>query len=199
MWRAKKAAACERPSGQAKYCLSAPPFYLPSAHLYCPWSHIGTLQSLLTGWGIYGGAIRVISSTGKQWPTLVGFDSVHSKAGVNGTQQKSTPTTQWCLSLSAKVTSNKHCKQGGGWCGGGGRGGAKRRHRIKGLVSAQRRCITSLVGSDTTTASTERRASCMAQKENNCHLLHVTTDIYNEKGLARTVSRFLCYYLNYTS
>lgn len=113
MWRAKKAAACERPSGQAKYCLSAPPFYLPSAHLYCPWSHIGTLQSLLTGWGIYGGAIRVISSTGKQWPTLVGFDSVHSKAGVNGTQQKSTPTTQWCLSLSAKVTSNKHCKQGG--------------------------------------------------------------------------------------
>lgn len=126
MWRAKKAAACKRPSGQAKYCPSAPPFYLPLAHLYCPWSHIGTLQSLLTGWGIYGGAIRVISSTGKQWPTLVGFDSVHSTAGMNGMQQKSTPTSQWCLSLSANVTSNKHCKQGGaalngdteskGWC-----------------------------------------------------------------------------------
>lgn len=125
MWRAKKSAACNRPSGQAKYCLSAPPFYLPLAHLYCPWSHIGTLQSLSTGRGIYGGAIRVISSTGKQWPTLVVFDSVRSTAGVNGTQQNSTPTTQWCLSLSAKVTSNKHCKQRGllnadteskGWC-----------------------------------------------------------------------------------
>lgn len=125
MWRAKKPAACNRPSGQAKYCLSAPPFYLPLAHLYCPWSHIGTLQSLSTGRGIYGGAIRVISSTGKQWPILVVFDSVRSTAGVNGTQQNSTPTTQWCLSLSAKVTSNKHCKQRGllnadteskGWC-----------------------------------------------------------------------------------
>lgn len=125
MWRAKKPAAWNRPSGQAKYCLSAPPFYLPLAHLYCSWSHIGTLQSLSTGRGIYGGAIRVISSTGKQWPTLVVFDSVHSTAGVNGTQQNSTPTTQWCLSLSAKVTSNKHCKQRGplnadseskGWC-----------------------------------------------------------------------------------
>lgn len=125
MWRAKKPAACNRPSGQAKYCLSAPPFYLPLAHLYCPWSHIGTLQSLSAGRGIYGGAIRVISSTGKQWPTLVVFDSVRSTAGVNGTQQNSTPTTQWCLSLSAKVTSNKHCKQRGllnadteskGWC-----------------------------------------------------------------------------------
>lgn len=125
MWRAKKPAACNRPSGQAKYCLSAPPFYLPLAHLYCPWSHIGTLQSLSTGRGIYGGAIRVISSTGKQWPTLVVFDSVHSTAGVNGTQQNSTPSIQWCLSLSAKVTSNKHCKQRGplntdteskGWC-----------------------------------------------------------------------------------
>lgn len=111
MWRAKKPAAWNRPSGQAKYCLSAPPFYLPLAHLYCPWSHIGTLQSLSTGRGIYGGAIRVISSTGKQWPTLVVFDSARSTAGVNGTQQNSTPTTQWCLSLSAKVTSNKHCKQ----------------------------------------------------------------------------------------
>lgn len=50
----------------------------------------------------------MISSTGKQWPSLVGFDSVHSTAGVNGMQQKRTP------SLSAKVTSNKHCKQGGG-------------------------------------------------------------------------------------
>lgn len=135
MWRAKKAAACKQPSGQAKYCPSAPPFYLPLAHLYCPWSHIGTLQSLLTGWGIYGGTIRVISSTGKQWPTLVGFDSVHSTAGVNGTQKKSTPTSQWYLCLSAKVTSNKHCKQGGG---------TKRRHRIKGLVSIQKVCITSL-------------------------------------------------------
>lgn len=155
MWRAKKAAAYEWPSGQAKYCLSAPPFYLPLAHLYCPWSHIGTLQSPLTGWGIYGGAIRVISSTGKQWPTLVGFDSVHSTAGVNGTQQKSTPTTQWCLSLSAKVTSNKHCKREVGG------GDTKRRHRIKGLVSAQRVCITSLVGfvahiSDATTTSKQQ-------------------------------------------
>lgn len=138
MWRAKEAAACKRPSGQAKYCPTAPPFYLPLANLYCPWSHIGTLQSLLTGWGIYGGAIRVISSTGKQWPTLVGFDSVHSTAGVNGTQQKSTPTSQWCLSLSAKVTSNKQCKQGGG--------GTKRRHRIKGLVSTQKVCLTLLIG-----------------------------------------------------
>lgn len=102
MWRAKKPAACNWPSGQAKYCLSAPPFYLPLAHLYCPWSHIGTLQSLSTGRGIYGGAIRVISSTGKQWPMLVVFDSVRSTAGVNGTQQNSTPTTQWCLSLSVK-------------------------------------------------------------------------------------------------
>ncbi len=125
MWRAKKPAACDRPSGQAKYCLSAPPFYFPLAHLYCPWSHIGTLQSLSTGRGIYGGAIRVISSTSKQWPTLVVFDSARSTAGVNGTQQNSTPTTQWCLSLSAKVTSNKQCKQRGplnadteskGWC-----------------------------------------------------------------------------------
>lgn len=125
MCRAKKSAACNWPSGQAKYCLSAPPFYLPLAQLYCPWSHIGTLQSLSTGRGIYGGAIRVISSSGKQWPTLVVFDSAHSTAGVNGTQQNSTPTTQWCLSLSAKVTSNKHCKQRGwlnadteskGWC-----------------------------------------------------------------------------------
>lgn len=136
MWRAKKPAACNRPSGQAKYCLSAPQFYLPLAHLYCPWSHIGTLQSLSTGRGIYGGAIRVISSTGKQWPTLVVFDSARSTAGVNGTQQNSTPTTQWCLSLSAKVTSNKHCKQ---------RGAAKRTHRIKGSVSAQRDCNTSPV------------------------------------------------------
>lgn len=111
MWGAKKPAACNRPSGQAKYCLSAPPFYLPLAHLYCQWSHIGTLQSLSTGRGIYGGAIRVISSTGKQWPGLVVFDSVHSTAGMNGTQQNSTPTSQWCLSLSAKVTSNKHFKQ----------------------------------------------------------------------------------------
>ena len=71
MWRAKKPAACNWPSGQAKYCLSAPLFYLPLAHLYCPWSHIGTLQSLSTGRGIYGGAMRVISSTGKQWqPSL---------------------------------------------------------------------------------------------------------------------------------
>lgn len=131
MWRAKKVAACKWPSGQAKYCTSAPPFYLPLAHLYCPWSQIGTLQSLLTGWGIYGGAIRVISSTGKQWPTLVGFDSVHSTAGVNGVQQKSTS------SLSAKVTSNKHCKQGGG---------TTQRHSIKGLVSTHQVCITSLVG-----------------------------------------------------
>ena len=136
MWRAKKPAPCNRPSGQAKYCLNAPPFYLPLAHLYCPWSHIGTLQSLSTGRGIYGGAIRAISSTGKQWPTLVVFDSVRSTAGVNGTQQNSTPTTQWCLSLSAKVTSNKHCKQ---------RGATKRRHRIKGLVSAQSHRNTSLV------------------------------------------------------
>lgn len=89
MWRAKKPAACNWPSGQAKYCLSAPPFYLPLAHLYCPWSHIGTLQSLSTGRGIYGGAIRVISSTGKQWPILVVFDSMRSTAGVNGTQQSS--------------------------------------------------------------------------------------------------------------
>lgn len=68
----------------------------------------------------------MISFTGKQWPTLVGFDSVHSTAGMNGMQQKSTPTSQWCLSLSANVTSNKHYKQGGaplngdteskGWC-----------------------------------------------------------------------------------
>ncbi len=34
MWRVKKPAACDRPSGQAKYCLSAPPFYFPLAHLY---------------------------------------------------------------------------------------------------------------------------------------------------------------------
>lgn len=53
----------------------------------------------------------MISSTGKQWPTLVMFDSARSTAGVNSTEQNSTPTTQWCLSLSAKVTSNKHCKQ----------------------------------------------------------------------------------------
>lgn len=137
MWRAKKPAACNRPSGQAKYCLSAPQFYLPLAHLYCPWSHIGTLQSLSAGRGIYGGAIRVISSTGKQWPTLVVFDSVRSTAGVNGTQQNSTPTTQWCLSLSAEVTSNKHRTQRGG--------AAKRRPRIKGSVSAQKDCNPSLV------------------------------------------------------
>lgn len=111
MWRTKKPAACNWPSGQAKYWLSAPLFYLPLAHLYCPWSHIGTLQSLSRGRGIYRGAMRVISSTGKQWPSLVVFNSGRSTAGVNGTQQNSTPTTQWCLSLSAKVTSNKHCKQ----------------------------------------------------------------------------------------
>lgn len=111
MWRTKKPAAYDRPSGQAKYCLSAPLFYLPLVHLYCLWSHIGTLQSLSTGRGIYGGAIRVISSTGKQWSGLVVLDSERSTAGVNGAQQNSTTTAQWCLSLSAKVTSNKHCKQ----------------------------------------------------------------------------------------
>lgn len=78
--------------------------------------------------------MRVISSTGKQWPSLVVFDSERSTAGVNGTQQNSTPTTQWCLSLSAKVTSNKHCKQ---------RRRVNADTRIKGLVSAQRDFNTS--------------------------------------------------------
>lgn len=55
--------------------------------------------------------MRVISSTGKQWPSLVVFDSERSTAGVNGTQKNSTASAQWCLSLSAKVTSNKHSKQ----------------------------------------------------------------------------------------
>lgn len=75
----------------------------------------------------------MISSTGKQWPGLVVFDSQRSTAGVNGGQQNS--TAQWCLSLSAKVTSNKHGKQ-------------RRRlnaDKLKGLVSAQRHCNTPLV------------------------------------------------------
>lgn len=58
------------------------------------------------GGGIYGGAIGVISSSGKQWAGLVAFDSVRLTAGVNRTR-----TSQWCLPLSAQVTSNKHCKQ----------------------------------------------------------------------------------------
>lgn len=158
MWRAKKPAAWNRPSGQAKYCLSAPPFYLPLAHLYCPWSHIGTLQSLSTGRGIYGGAIRVISSTGKQWPTLVVFDSVRSTAGVNGTQQNSTPTTQWCLSLSAKVTSNKHCKQ---------KRGTKRRRGIKGSVSAHTGDCSSLLLPKKKNASCPVRPDISGHNNNN--------------------------------
>lgn len=187
MWGAKKPAACNRPSGQAKYCLSAPPFYLPLAHLYCQWSHIGTLQSLSTGRGIYGGAIRVISSTGKQWPGLVAFDSVHSTAGMNGAEQNSTPTSQWCLSLSAKVTSNKHCKQ---------------RVPLNPGTESKACCLHHFTHSKMPPAQygqhfrtqhqhqqlgeahLKSQTCCIIQKENNNHLLHVSWDIYNKQGLA---------------
>lgn len=144
MWRlrslaaAAAAAVCKRPSGQAKYCLSVPPHHPhPHPHLHPPpiLFAFGTfVLSMVThrwtpitvdgvGWGvggIYGGAIGVISSSGKQWAGRVAFDSVRPTAGVN-----STHAPQWCLSLSAQVTSNKHCKQRGGGRDGGG---AKRRH-----------------------------------------------------------------------
>lgn len=105
------------------------------------------------------------------------FDSQRSTAGVNGTQWNSTPTPQWCLSLSAEVTSNKHCKQ---------RRLLKSETKIKGLMSALShrntplvpKCLLPSMGDisghkQSTEAHLKRTASCTGQKEKNYHLLHV--------------------------